>query len=164
VVGVAVADGDRVAAPSRAGNRGLSVPTRRAIFQVRTSNRPVRALRWVACVRLAAGLLAAVSLPAAAADGPSSHAATRLGAAAIRLDGDLSDPAWREAGVITEFRQREPTEGAAPTHRTEARVVYDDVAIYVGVRAFDSEPDRILAFLTRRDTDSASDWIRSSGR
>ena len=26
--------------------------------------------------------------------------------------------------------------------------------------AFDSEPDRILAFLTRRDTDSASDWIR----
>ena len=39
-------------------------------------------------------------------------------------------------------------------------MLFDDIAIYVGVRAFDSEPDRILAFLTRRDTDSASDWIR----
>jgi hypothetical protein len=39
-------------------------------------------------------------------------------------------------------------------------VLFDDAAIYVGVRAFDSEPTRILAFLTRRDTDSASDWIR----
>src|SRR4029453_18734261 len=76
------------------------------------------------------------------------------------LDGDLSDTAWGEAGVITDFVQREPTEGAPPTLRTEARVLYDDVAIYVGVRAFDSDPNRILAFLTRRDTDSRSDWIR----
>jgi hypothetical protein len=119
----------------------------------------VRAPRWKASVLLAGGLLASVS-PSAAADSPSTHTATRLGASAIRLDGDLSDAAWREAGVITDFVQREPTEGAPPTQRTEARVVYDDVAIYVGVRAFDSEPDRILAFLTRRDSDSASDWIR----
>jgi len=102
--------------------------------------------------------MAAVSLPVAA-QSPGSHAATRAGSP-IRLDGDLSDPAWREAGVISEFVQREPMEGAAPTFRTEARVLFDDVAIYVGVRAFDGDPDRILAFLTRRDTDSASDWIR----
>jgi len=114
--------------------------------------------RAVACVLLAGSLLAAVSLPAAA-QSPGSHAATRAGAT-IRLDGDLSDPAWREASVISEFVQREPVEGAPPTFRTEARVLFDDVAIYVGVRAFDGDPDRILAFLTRRDTDSASDWIR----
>jgi hypothetical protein len=99
-----------------------------------------------------------VSSPAAAQNG-STHAATRI-AGVIRLDGDLTDPAWREAGVISDFVQREPSEGSPPTHRTEARVVYDDVALYVGVRAFDSEPGRILAFLTRRDSDSASDWIR----
>jgi hypothetical protein len=120
----------------------------------------VRALRSVACVLLAGGLLVAVSLPAAAADGASSHVATRANGTPIRLDGDLSDPAWREAGVISDFVQREPSEGAPPTHRTEARILYDDVAIYVGVRAFDSDPNRILAFLTRRDSDSASDWIR----
>lgn len=119
----------------------------------------MQAPRWVACVLLAGSLLAAVSLPAAAQTG-STHAATRAAAPAIHLDGDLSDPAWREAAVISEFLQREPTEGAPPTFRTEARVLYDDVAIYVGVRAFDSDPNRILAFLTRRDTDSTSDWIR----
>ena len=106
--------------------------------------------------------MAVAPSPAAAADGqsPSTHAASRIRGAPIRLDGDLSDEAWRGAAVITAFVQREPTEGALPTHRTEARVVFDDVAIYVGVKAFDSEPDRILAFLTRRDSDSASDWIR----
>jgi len=117
----------------------------------------VRAPRWLACVLLAWGLLAAVSLPAAGAD---PHAATRIGPSPIRLDGDLSDAAWRDAGVITDFVQRQPAEGAPPTLRTEARVLYDDVAIYVGVRAFDTDPDRILAFLTRRDNESASDWIR----
>ena len=119
----------------------------------------MRLPRWVACVLLAGGLLAAVSLPSAA-QSQGVHAATRAVTPAIRLDGDLSDPAWREAAVISEFVQREPTEGAPPTYRTEARVLYDDVALYVGVRAFDGDPDRILAFLTRRDTDSASDWIR----
>jgi len=113
--------------------------------------------RWVACGLLAGGLLAAVSASAVAQ--PRAHAATRA-TAAIRLDGDLSDPAWHEAGVISEFVQREPMEGAPPTVRTEARVLFDDAAIYIGVRAFDSDPKRILAFLTRRDTDSASDWIR----
>ena len=126
-----------------------------------TSNRPVRTPRRVACALLACGLAGAVSAPAAgAAEGSSTHAATRVAAPGIRLDGDLSDPAWRDAGVISEFVQREPAEGAAPTYRTEARVVFDDAALYIGVRAFDGDPDRILAFLTRRDTDSASDWIR----
>jgi hypothetical protein len=121
----------------------------------------VRAPRLAASVLLAGGLIAFASAPAAAADPePSSrHTATRA-TAVVRLDGDLSDAAWAEASAITHFVQREPTEGAPPTFRTEARVLFDDTAIYVGVRAFDSEPDRILAFLTRRDTDSASDWIR----
>jgi hypothetical protein len=114
----------------------------------------------VACALLAWGLAATVSaLAAEAAEGSSTHAATRAAASAIRLDGDLSDPAWRDAGVISEFVQREPAEGAPPSYRTEARVVFDEAALYIGVRAFDGDPDRILAFLTRRDSDSASDWI-----
>jgi len=121
----------------------------------------VRTPRLAASVLLAGGLIVFASAPAAAADPePSSrHTATRA-TAVVRLDGDLSDAAWAEASAITHFVQREPTEGAPPTFRTEARVLFDDTAIYVGVRAFDGEPDRILAFLTRRDTDSASDWIR----
>ena len=117
---------------------------------------------------LVLGLLLAVVWGAAAqsadAQGASDQGrvaqAFRLGAGGIRLDGAMSEEAWRGAEPVGAFVQREPTEGAAPTHRTEARILYDDAAIYIGVRAFDSEPDRILGYLTRRDTDSASDWIR----
>ena len=37
--------------------------------------------------------------------------------------------------------------------------VFDRDAIYVAVRAFDPEPDRIVGLLTRRDDSSPSDWI-----
>jgi hypothetical protein len=77
----------------------------------------------------------------------------------IVLDGDLSDPAWSQATPITAFVQREPVEGAPGTMRTEARVAFDATAIYVAVHAFDPDPDRIMGFLTRRDTESSSDWV-----
>ena len=47
-----------------------------------------------------------------------------------------------------------------PTERTEARVAYDDQAVYVAVRAFDREPAGITGMLTRRDERSPSDWVR----
>jgi hypothetical protein len=77
----------------------------------------------------------------------------------IVLDGDLGDPAWLQATPIDSFLQREPLEGAPATLRTEARVVFNANAIYIAVRAFDSEPDRIIGFLTRRDDESSSDWV-----
>jgi hypothetical protein len=80
--------------------------------------------------------------------------------AAIVLDGELNDTGWQQAVPVTTFVQRDPLEGAAPSFKTEARVVHDSSAIYVGVRAFDAEPARIIGFLTRRDAGSASDWIQ----
>jgi hypothetical protein len=106
-------------------------------------------------------LLALVSSAASSATAQEAVArAARVAAGGIRLDGAMSEEAWRGAEPVGAFVQRQPTEGGPPTHRTEARILYDDTALYIGVRAFDSEPDRILGFLTRRDTDSASDWIR----
>jgi len=89
-----------------------------------------------------------------------SHAAPVLEGAPIVLDGELNDAAWSHATPITGFVQRDPLEGAQPTYRTEARVVFDSSAIYVSVRAFDPEPDRIVGYLTRRDAGSSSDWIQ----
>ena len=82
------------------------------------------------------------------------------GAAAIVVDGELNDEGWQQAVPVTTFVQRDPLEGAAPSFKTEARVIYDSSAIYIGVRAFDTEPARIAGFLTRRDAGSASDWIQ----
>jgi hypothetical protein len=81
-------------------------------------------------------------------------------AMAIRLDGELTDAAWQSAPPVTAFVQRDPSEGAPATYRTEARVAYNAAGIYVAVRAYDPQPDRIVGFLTRRDEQSSSDWIR----
>ena len=81
------------------------------------------------------------------------------GASATRLDGELNDAAWSNAPVIDGFVQREPSEGKPPSFKTEARVVYDRSALYVSVRAFDPDPSKIVGILTRRDTDSPSDWV-----
>ena len=78
----------------------------------------------------------------------------------IVLDGKLNEEIWQQAPVISEFQQREPAEGQPPTFKTEARVAYDDAAIYIGVRAFDSDASKLVGILTRRDQRSPSDWIR----
>jgi hypothetical protein len=51
------------------------------------------------------------------------------------------------------------------SERTEIRVLYDDEALYFGAMMYDSEPDRIVARLSRRDnvieTDRASIFLDS---
>jgi hypothetical protein len=86
-------------------------------------------------------------------------AAASAAGAEIRVDGALDEAAWASASPITGFVQRDPREGAEPTFRTEARVLYDAAAVYVGVRAYDDNPDRIVGYLTRRDASSSSEWI-----
>jgi hypothetical protein len=92
-------------------------------------------------------------------DPPKPAVAIRVSAGAIALDGRLTDEAWRTAAPIGDFVQRDPHEGQPATEPTEARVLYTDAALYVGVRAFDSHADQIKGQLTRRDQDSPSDWI-----
>jgi len=73
------------------------------------------------------------------------------------IDGRLDDLVWQTAEVITGFTQVRPNDGTDPTERTEVRIVYDRDAIYVGARCYDSEPDAILATLSRRDQHGPSD-------
>ncbi len=82
------------------------------------------------------------------------------GTSSILIDGELTEPIWATAQPVNGFLQREPNEGAAPTHPTEVRVAFDEKAIYVAVDAKEAEADRIRALLTRRDDSSPSDWIR----
>ena len=82
---------------------------------------------------------------------PSNAAeATRVDLAP-KLDGTLDDPLWRTATPITDFRQREPFEGQAPTEKTEVRILYSRHAVYFGIRCYDSDPSRIVATELRRD-------------
>lgn len=85
--------------------------------------------------------------------------AVRVQGAPPAIDGDISDPAWSHAPVADGFVQLEPREGRPASERTEARLLYDDEAIYVAFRAWDSQPDSIAAQLTRRDQGSYSDRV-----
>ena len=90
---------------------------------------------------------------------PYRAVAVRATSGTPELDGRLDDPAWQLAQPITDFTQRDPNEGDPASERTVAHVLYDDGALYVGIRAYDSEPSKIVGQLTRRDQFSSSDWL-----
>jgi len=69
----------------------------------------------------------------------------------LRLDGLLTEDLWADAPVMDRFTQQEPTEGQPASEVTQVMVLYDDENLYVGVRALDSEPDRIVSRILQRD-------------
>src|SRR5262249_20287513 len=78
----------------------------------------------------------------------------------IRLDGRLDDSPWAAATPITEFRQIDPDEGKPASQRTEVRFLFDDEALYVGARMFDSEgANGVTTRLVRRDASFDSDYF-----
>jgi len=88
---------------------------------------------------------------------PSAIAARRTGS--IQIDGRLDEPAWQAATPVTEFRQFDPNEGQPASERTEARIMIDDAAIYVGMRLYDSEPKKVQSQLARRDEGIEGDLV-----
>jgi hypothetical protein len=122
----------------------------------------------VACVLLFAGSCPAASqqttTPVAAVaakysheHSPIAHAAPRSGV--IRIDGHLDEAAWQAATPITGFRQRDPHEGEPASEPTEARVLIDGDAIYIGMRLHDSDPRGIQSQLARRDENIEGDIV-----
>ncbi|HET7230682.1 MAG TPA: DUF5916 domain-containing protein [Longimicrobium sp.] len=102
----------------------------------------------------------AAAQPRAAAPGSPQRTLRAAAAVSIHVDGKLDEAAWATAPMANEFTQQGPDEGKASTERTEARVLWDGDALYVGMRMYDAHPDSILAQLTRRDEGSTSDGAR----
>jgi hypothetical protein len=69
------------------------------------------------------------------------------------LDGAVAgDSAW--AGVLptSGFTQKQPYEGQPSTQKTEVFVGYTDTALYIGLIAYDDNPDSIIVTDSRRDS------------
>ncbi|MDD3180199.1 MAG: carbohydrate binding family 9 domain-containing protein [Opitutaceae bacterium] len=82
----------------------------------------------------------------------------RITAAPPLIDGQLHDDCWSsDQAMITDFRQVAPLEDAAPTERTEVRITYDADNLYIAVRCFDQEADKIIAKEMQHDRDTDSD-------
>ncbi len=80
--------------------------------------------------------------------------------APITIDGRDAELVWRDAFVVSAFREFQPEEDGEPVYRTEARIMYDDKNVYIHVRAFDPSPDSLVGLLSRRDQRTPSDYLK----
>jgi hypothetical protein len=69
----------------------------------------------------------------------------------ITIDGDLSDPGWKDAAEITGFYEVQPGDSTPPKVKTVAYLTYDDRFFYVAIRCDDPDPTKIRAHFTERD-------------
>lgn len=74
-----------------------------------------------------------------------------------KIDGVLDDEAWKEGVNATDFIQRALKPGEPALRKTEVKIVYDDIAMYVGAMMYDNKPDSILCELCQRDNEANSD-------
>lgn len=68
----------------------------------------------------------------------------------LDIDGRL-DEALYLGTSYSDFIQYEPFNGAKASHKTDLWIAYDDAAVYVGARMWDSSPDSVVGRVGRRD-------------
>ena len=61
----------------------------------------------------------------------------------ITIDGELNEAEWASAQAASDFVINQPNTGAAATHRSDVRVLYDNQALYIGALLYDIHPDSI---------------------
>jgi hypothetical protein len=98
------------------------------------------------------------ALPSGGTRAAMNHTASRA-AAPVRVDGVLSDAAWADATPIELAYEYLPGDNREPPVRTECRITYDALNLYLGCTAFDPQPERIRANYTDRDRALQDDHI-----
>jgi len=98
-----------------------------------------------------------ITLNVANGQAPRREATASRSLSAIRVDGNLDEPAWADAVIISDFIQTEPYNGRPATFRTEVRFLYDNQGLYIGAMMYDPYPDSIPRQLGLRD----SDWLNA---
>jgi hypothetical protein len=75
----------------------------------------------------------------------------------IEVDGVLNESAWSSAPQIGDLIQRQPDTGRPPSERTEVTLLRDDDNLYIGVYAYDADPDGIVSTQMARDASLGAD-------
>lgn len=70
---------------------------------------------------------------------------------APELDGFSNDSCWNRVEWSGDFIQTQPVENKPPSQKTEFKILYDNNNLYVFIRAFDTEADKISRIISRRD-------------
>ncbi|MRT94089.1 DUF5916 domain-containing protein [Ancylomarina sp. 16SWW S1-10-2] len=75
-----------------------------------------------------------------------------------QIDGILNEDIWKYIPVAGNFVQMDPNNGMPSNYRTEAKFIYTDNSLIVGVMMYDDEPEKILKQLSKRDDLNNSDY------
>jgi len=67
------------------------------------------------------------------------------------IDGLGNDEAWNLVEWTSDFIQSQPVENKPPSQQTAFKILYDNDNIYMFVRCYDAEPDKISQIMSRRD-------------
>jgi len=76
----------------------------------------------------------------------------------VVVDGQLNESAWQNYG-ISDFVQSNPLDGAPATEKTFVWIGFNQDALYIAARLSDSQPDKIIGRVGRRDEWVDSDWF-----
>lgn len=78
----------------------------------------------------------------------------------ITVDGIIDEAAWQEAMPSqTDFTTLEPSAGERASKKTEVRILYDDVGLYVAAKMHDDNPAAIPTQFVQRDNIGNADWF-----
>lgn len=87
-----------------------------------------------------------------------TYTTVRLNGIPPEIDGVINEQVWEAAEWAGDFTQAEPYENAEPSQETTFKILFDDNHLYIAIRAYDTEPEKIERRLGRRDhTDG--DWV-----
>ena len=76
----------------------------------------------------------------------------------IKIDGDLSDPAWKQAAVAENFAEVQPGDQIKTSVESKAYIMYDDDNLYIALIAYD-DPTTIRTSYADRDNIFRDDYF-----
>lgn len=95
--------------------------------------------------------LAPQALRAAALLGQGAEIQITKAAGPITIDGNLSDPGWKNAAKVDAFYEINPGDNVTPKVKTVAYLTYDEKYFYAAFEFFDPDPSKIRAPYGDRD-------------
>ncbi|MFC1528942.1 DUF5916 domain-containing protein [Candidatus Latescibacterota bacterium] len=77
----------------------------------------------------------------------------------VKIDAVLDEDIWKKAVKVDANIEVLPGENVPAPVDTEVFISYDEENVYVGFKAYDPEPEKILARVNDRDKISNDDWV-----
>ncbi len=120
--------------------------------------RPAGLFRPVFCLGFGLFLLPGPAFPAPAAEAFAPLRPLLTDTAPV-IDGRLDDPVWAQAPSESGFKTWNPDFGKDMQQRTTVYYAYDRENLYFAFHCYDTEPGRIKASVTSRDSIALDDYI-----